>query len=158
MYSFSVTEFIAAIVLLWNTRQNPFTMKAPLFLAVLLMPCMLFPQSDIDKVIRGGEIILGGLSILKIARSDDRKKSSKFVETICVKNKLSQKITFRLFGKDEDENEIKRELVVQKDGKECAYHIPKSIYTYEFALPSGEIYKKGEYKLEDEVTFTIKDP
>lgn len=118
----------------------------------------LFSQSDIEKVMRGGEILLGGLSILKMARSDDKKKDSKTVESVCVKNKLTQKVTFRIAGKDAEDNDIKKELVIPKDGKECLFDIPKTVYTYEFVLSTNEIYKKGEYKIEDEVTFTVKDP
>ncbi|RZJ66853.1 MAG: hypothetical protein EOO50_08175 [Flavobacterium sp.] len=133
-------------------------MKTLLLLA-LAIPFQLFSQSDVDKVMRGGEILLGGLSILKAARSDDTKKSSKTtVESVCVKNRMLQKITFRLVGYDQDENLITKEVVVQKNGKECLFLLLKAIYTYEIILSTGEIYKKGEYKLEDEVVFTVKDP
>ncbi len=133
-------------------------MKASFIIPMLLLPFFVIAQSDLDKVMRGGEILLGGLSILKIARSDDKKKDSKKVETVCVKNKLAQKVTFRISGTDAEENEVKKELVIPKDGKECLFDIPKMTLTYEFVLATGEVYKKGEYKLEDEVTFTVKDP
>jgi hypothetical protein len=35
--------------------------------------------------------------------------------------------------------------------------LPKGIYTYEIVMTNKEIYKKGEYKFEDEVVITIKD-
>lgn len=133
-------------------------MKASALIPFLLLPIFAFSQSDIEKVMRGGEIILSGLTILKMARADDTKKDSKTIQSLCVKNKLLQKVTFRLVGKDAEDNEIKKELVVPKDGKECLFDVPKAIYTYEFLLATGEVYKKGEYKVEDEVTFTLKDP
>lgn len=136
----------------------PTVMKASFFLAVLLLPFTVCAQSDIDKVMRGGELLLGGLTILKMARSDDQKKNQKSVETVCVKNKMMQKVTFRIIGSDKDENEIIRELVVPKHGKECVFDVPKATYTYEFILGTGEVYKKGEYKIEESVTFTVKDP
>ena len=133
-------------------------MKALLFTAVFLIPLFVFAQSDLDKVMRGGEILLGGLTILKMARSDDRKKESKAVESVCVRNKMCERVTFRITAFDVAQNEIKRELIVPYGGKECAFEVPKAIYTYEFILPSGEVYKKGEYKVEESVTFTVRDP
>ena len=133
-------------------------MKALMLITFYFIPLVFFAQSDIDKVMRGGELLLGGLTILKMARSDDSKKSSKTVELLCVKNRMAQKVTFRISGIDGEENEIKRELIVPKGGKECAFEVPKAIYTYEFILGTGEVYKKGEYKLDEAVTFTIKDP
>jgi len=59
-------------------------------------------------------------------------------------NKLVDKITFRILGKNEEGDEVKKELVIQKDGKECLYVLPKGIYTYEVVLPNKDIYKKGE--------------
>lgn len=117
---------------------------------------MSLAQSDLDKVLKTGELLLGGISVFKVAKSDG-KKDSKVIESVCVKNKLVDKITFRIVGKNEEGDEIKKELVVQKDGKECLFVLPKGIYTYEVVLPNKEIYKKGEYKFEEEVIITIKD-
>jgi hypothetical protein len=75
---------------------------------------------------------------------------------VCIKNKLTEKITFRITGKGEDGEEIKKELVVQNDGKECLLELPKGIYTYEVILSNKEIYKKGEYRFEESVVITIK--
>ncbi|RYZ82542.1 MAG: hypothetical protein EOP06_21505 [Proteobacteria bacterium] len=133
-------------------------MKSLMFIAGLLLPFLTFAQSDIDKMMRGGELLLGGLTIFKAARSTDKKSDSKSVESVCVKNKLAGKITFRLTGLDLEDNEIRKEVVVQTNGKECLFNVWKTIYTYEIVLSTGEIYKKGEYKLEDAVTFTVKDP
>jgi hypothetical protein len=114
-----------------------------------------FPQSDLQTAIKGGEILLTGLSIFKTAKSG--KSESKIIESVCVKNKLVDKITFRIVGKNEEGDEIKKELVIQKNGKECLFVLPKGIYTYEIILPNKEIYKKGEYKFNEEVVITIKD-
>jgi hypothetical protein len=122
---------------------------------VILLPIISFAQSDLQTAIKGGEILLTGLSIFKTAKSS--KSDSKVIESVCVKNKLVDKITFRIVGKNEEGDEIKKELVVQKDGKECLFVLPKGIYTYEVVLPNKEIYKKGEYKFEEEVIITIKD-
>ena len=92
----------------------------------------------------------------KVAKSEG-KSDSKVIESVCVKNKLVDKITFRIVGKNEEGNDVKKELVVQKDGKECLYILSKGIYTYEVVLPNKEIYKKGEYKFEEEVVITIKE-
>ena len=52
---------------------------------------------------------------------------------------------------------MKKELVIQKDGKECAFEVPKGIFTYEIVLANKEIYKKGEYKFNEEITITVKE-
>jgi hypothetical protein len=116
----------------------------------------LFSQADINTVIKGGELLLSGLSVLKISKSN-AKKESKVIESVCVKNKLTGRITFRIEGKNKEGDEFKRELVIPIDGKECLFELPKGIYTYEIVLTNKEIYKKGEYKFEDEVIITIKD-
>jgi hypothetical protein len=128
----------------------------------LLIFCLLFSinsysQSDIDKILKGGEIIVNGLSILKKDKSETKESNSKVIESICIKNKLTDKIIFSLVGKDEEGNTIKKELVIQKDGKECVFDIPKGIYTYEIVLANKEVYKKGEYKFNEEITITVKE-
>ena len=127
------------------------------FLAIIiLLPLISFSQSDLQTAIKGGELLLSGLSIFKVAKSG-AKTDSKIIESVCVKNKLVDKITFRIVGKNEEGDEIKKELVVQKDGKECLFELSKGIYTYEVVLPNKEIYKKGEYKFNEDVVITIKD-
>lgn len=115
-----------------------------------------YSQSDIENVLKGGEIIVNGLSFLKNNKSETKSTNSKIIESICVKNKLTDKITFRIVGKDEDDNDVKKELVIQKEGKECVFELPKGIYTYEIVLSNKEIYKKGEYKFNDEIVITVK--
>lgn len=131
-------------------------MNLKVFMVIIfLLPMVSFAQSDLQTAIKGGELLLSGLSVFKTAKSG--KSDSKFIESVCVKNKLVDKITFRIVGKNEEEDEIKKELVIQKDGKECLFVLPKGIYTYEVVLPNKEIYKKGEYKFDEEVVITIKD-
>ena len=115
-----------------------------------------YSQSDIEKILKGGEILVNGLTILKNNKSDTKNTNSKVVESICVKNKLTEKITFSFVGKDEEDNVVKKELVIQKDGKECVFELPKGIYTYEIVLPNKEVFKKGEYKFNEEITITVK--
>ncbi len=125
------------------------------FLCIFFFTNFLYAQSDLDNILKGGEIIVNGLSFLKSNKSQST--NSKFIESVCVKNKLTDKITFKISGKDEDDNDVKKELVIQKDGKECLFELSKGIYLYEIVLSNKEIYKKGEYKLNEEITITVKD-
>lgn len=111
-------------------------------------------QSDFEKIIKTSEILVNGLSFFKNSKSSN--SNSTVIESICVKNKLADKISFKIVGKDEDDNEIKKELVIQKDGKKCFLELPKGIYTYEILLANKEIFKKGEYKFIDDTTITVK--
>ena len=132
-------------------------MKLKKLIAIaFLLPVLSFAQSDLQNVLKGGELLLSGLSVLKISKSD-AKKNSKVIESVCVKNKLSDKITFRIVGKTQDGDDVKKELVIPKDGKECLFLLPKGIYTYEIVLANKEIYKKGEYKFDDDVVMTVKE-
>jgi hypothetical protein len=132
-------------------------MKFKTFLAIAtLLPMISVAQSDLQNVLKGGELLLSGLTIFKVAKSTP-KEDSKVIESVCVKNKLVDKITFRITVKNEEGDEVKKELVIQKDGKECLFVLPKGIYTYEVVLPNKDIYKKGEYKFDEEVIITIKE-
>ncbi|QBZ96969.1 hypothetical protein [Flavobacterium sangjuense] len=131
-------------------------MKHKILLLVLFMSQSLFPQTDLNNVIKGGELLLSGLSVLKTSKSG-AKKDSKVIESVCVKNKLNERITFIITGKKEDGDSFKKELIIPKDGKECLFQFPKGIYTYEIVLTNKEIYKKGEYKFEDDVVITVKE-
>ena len=75
-----------------------------------------YSQSDVDKVLKVGEIVVNGLSFLKKDKSETKETNSKVIESVCIKNKLADKITFLLIGKDEEDNVVKKELVIQKDG------------------------------------------
>lgn len=131
-------------------------MKHKILFLLLFMSQSLFPQTDINNVIKGGELLLSGLSVLKTSKSNT-KKDSKVIESVCVKNKLNDRITFRIVKENVDGDNVKKELVIPKDGKECLFLLPKGIYTYEIVLTSKEIYKKGEYKFEDDVVITVKE-
>lgn len=131
-------------------------MKKYLVCFLLTFSYVSYSQSDLENAIKIGQILGSGLTIFKVAKSDPSKSDSKDVESFCVKNKLTEKITFKITGKDSDDNDVKKEVVVQSDGKECLFNIPKGIYTYEVILPNKDIYKKGEYKLEDEIVITVK--
>ena len=52
-----------------------------LIAVVFLLPVMTFAQSDLDKVLKGGELLLGGISIFKVAKSDG-KSDSKTIESV----------------------------------------------------------------------------
>ncbi|WP_293891484.1 hypothetical protein [Flavobacterium sp.] len=124
-------------------------------IVVFIFPLLTYSQSNLETAIKGGELLLSGLSILKVSKSDT-KGNSKVIESLCVKNKLADKITFKLVGKNAEGDEIKKELVIPKDGKECLLLVPKGIYTYEITLANKEIYKKGEYKFDEDIVMTIK--
>lgn len=57
--------------------------------------------------------------------------NAKTVDSFCFKNKMDEKITVKLNGSVEDE-EVKKEFVIQKNEKECTYNLPKGIYTMKF--------------------------
>ena len=121
-------------------------MKISLLISAIFFFNMSFSQSDVDKILKGGEILINGLSFLKNDKSEAKETNSKIIESVCIKNKLTDKITFIISGKDAEDNTIKKEMVIQKDGKECVFELPKGIYTYEIVLANKEVYKKGEYK------------
>ena len=119
----------------------------------LLIPAMSFGQSDLETAIRGSEILLTSLTAWKMAKSDP---NAKIIGNVCVKNKLDSGITFTVTGKDDDDEEITKELVIAKGSKECIFNLPKGIYTYVVLLPDETVYKKGEYKIDGEMTIVIK--
>jgi predicted RNA binding protein with dsRBD fold (UPF0201 family) len=112
----------------------------------------------LETIIKGGELLVTGFSIFKTSKlteSKDKTVDSKLVATVCVKNKLAEKITVKIEGKDSEGTKVTKELVVQNDGKECVFEIPKGIYTYEIILSTKEVFKKGEYKFEEEITIIV---
>lgn len=127
------------------------------FLILFLFSNFLQAQT-LETIIKGGELLVTGFSIFKTSKlteSKDKTVDSKFVATVCVKNKLAEKITVKLEGKDSEGTKVLKELVVQNDGKECVFEIPKGIYTYEIILLNKEVFKKGEFKFEDEITIMV---
>jgi len=131
-------------------------MQIRFLLIFILVSFKLNAQSDVYKILKGGEIIVNGLSFLKKDKSEAKETNSKIIESVCIKNKLTDKIPFIISGKDAEDNSIKKEMVIQKDGKECVFELPKGIYTYEIVLANKEVYKKGEYKFNEEITITVK--
>lgn len=127
-------------------------MKKYIIQLLILLPLLSFSQSNFEKTIQAGGVIINGLSFLK----GNKPVSDKLVVMLCVKNKLEEKINFKIAGQDKDGNEIKKDLVIQIDGKECFLEIPKGIYTYEVILSNRDTFKKGEYKFDDDTTITIK--
>ncbi len=122
--------------------------------ALLVVPIISFAQTDLENALKLSQVIVSGFSIVKATSSNN--KNSKTISSVCIKNKLADKITFKLQGKDDQDNKVEKEMIVQNDGKECVFEIPKGIYAYEVVLANNEIYKKGEYKFEDDIVITIK--
>ena len=80
-----------------------------LFLFIISLNTYTYSQSNIDNMLKGGEILVNGLSFLKGNKSETKSTAnSKVIESVCVKNKLTDKITFRIVGKDVDDNDIKK--------------------------------------------------
>lgn len=115
-----------------------------------------YSQSDVDKILKGGELLINGLSFLKKDKSESRLTNSTELVTICVKNKLSEKIIWELTWKDTHSVEMKKELIIQHDSKECCLALQKGIYFYQIKLSNNDIFKKGEYKFDEDLIITIK--
>ncbi|MDF2553326.1 MAG: hypothetical protein K0R77_2601 [Chryseobacterium sp.] len=111
-------------------------------------------MSGLDKGLAIGNILVQGYLALKGNGTKAVDPNAKTVDSFCFKNKMDEKITIKLNGKIEDE-EVKKEFVIQKDEKECTYNLPKGIYTYEVLLSSKDTYQKGEYKVSEEALMTI---
>ncbi len=84
---------------------------------MLLFTCVIssltmYSQSDFEKTLKVGEVLVNGLSFFKSNKTEQKLSDSKTVESICIKNKLSEKITFSLYGKDQEGNVQKKELVI----------------------------------------------
>lgn len=130
-------------------------MKKSIVVLIFLVNSCAFGQADLGTVIKGGEVLVNGLTILLKSKSEKRQTSGS-IESVCVKNKLSDKILFRLSGKDEEGKELIKELVIQKNGKECIFELKKDVYLYEIILPDNEVFKKGEYRFEEDILITVK--
>lgn len=120
---------------------------------LLLCPMMSFSQSDISTAIKGGELLFGGL--ITIFSSKPKNVNSTVVESVCIKNKLADKITFIISRQTEDGDEIRKELVIQKGSKEYFYELPKGVYTYEVLLTNNSTFKKGECRFADKSTMIV---
>ena len=125
----------------------------PIIVTFLMLPIISFAQSDFEKALKAGEIVLNGFSIFKLSSGTNKKSDSKIISSVCVKNRLLEKITFIITGKDAEGVTVIKEMVVQNDGKECVFNILKGIYTYEILLANKEQYKKGEYNFDDDVVY-----
>jgi hypothetical protein len=124
-------------------------------ISAILFPVLLFSQSDLQTALKGSELLLSGISIFKGKKGTNI--NSDVIEAVCVKNKMVTKITYRIAGKSDNGVDVKKELVIQKDGKECFVELPKGTYSYEVELPGKEIYRKGEYKFDDDMVISIKE-
>lgn len=129
--------------------------KVVLYITLFFLPYSVFSQSTFQTVLKAGELVLSGFTIFKATKSDSN-KDSKVIESVCVKNRMTDKIIFSINGESNDGDKIKKELVIQADGKECFLELPKGTYTYEVILSNKEVFKKGDYKFDDDVIITIK--
>lgn len=112
------------------------------------------PITNLDKGIAIGNILVQGYMALRGNGTKTVDPNAKTIESFCFKNKMDEKITVKLNGKIEDET-INKELVIQKNEKECTYNLPKGIYTYEVLLTSKDVFQKGEYRVSEETLMTI---
>ncbi len=131
-------------------------MKVVVLVVLVLLQCQSYAQSDLDRVIKGGEILLGGLAFVKTAYTDPE-ANSKTVKKTTFKNKLGQKIVLRLYSQDEEENELVEEIIIPDNGKESVYELLKGVWRYEIEICDGEIFKKGQFKFEKTAVITLKE-
>ena len=122
----------------------------------LLAAGAMHAQVNLEKILKSGEIILSGITVLKTSNETGLDNKGN-IGKICVKNKLTNKVTFVLTRKNDDGTFLTKEAVIPVDGKECLLDLPKGIYVYEITWPDKEVYKKGEYKFDASMTITLKD-
>lgn len=118
-----------------------------------LLSLSLYSQKNLDKIIKGGELLVTGLTILK---DKPTVGANGMIEKVCVRNKLTDKITLNLSTTGADGTTVLKSLVIPTNGKECLLDLPTGVYTYEIVLPSKEIYKRGEYRFDAATTITVK--
>ncbi len=135
-------------------RKAPGKFKSALAVA-LLLPMISNAQSDLTAIVKGSEILVSGL--ITIFSSSKKHTNTMTVESVCIKNKMSEKITLVITRQTDDGEEIKKELIIQSDSKECFYELPKGVYTYEIILSNEEVYKKGEYSFKDKTVITLRE-
>ena len=126
-----------------------------LFYILLIVHNISFAQSDFEKALKAGEVLVTGFSIFK-SSSIAKKSDSKFITSVCIKNRMLEKISFIITGKDAEGVTVMKEMVIQNDGKECVFNILKGIYTYEILLANKDQFKKGEYNFDDDVIIVVK--
>ena len=131
------------------TKNNNITIVFLLFVSLFFKA----QNTNLDKGIAVGNILIQGYSALK-GNGKTADPNAKTVASFCFKNKMEEKITVSLTGKIEDED-IKKELVIPTESKQCTYDLPKGVYIYEIVLSNQEIYQKGEYKVSEESVMTI---
>ena len=102
------------------------SIKKLTILIFFIFPYFAFSQSDIDKILKGGEIIVNGLSFLKKDKSEVKETNSKVIESICIKNKLTDKITFIISGKDSEDNTVKKKWLSKKTEKNVFLNYQKA--------------------------------
>ena len=131
------------------------TFLKPTLAVVIMLPMISCAQTDLENVLKVGQVVLNGFSIFKLSGAN-KKSDSKTISSVCIKNRLNEKISFIITGKDAEGVAVVKEMVVQNDGKECVFNILKGIYTYEILLANKEQYKKGEYNFDDDVVIVVK--
>ncbi len=126
-----------------------------LLIAFLLLAPHFFKSqtTGLDRGIAIGNILVQGYAALK-GGGKTADPNAKTVNSFCFKNKMEEKVSVVFIGKFEEED-IKKELVIPQDSKQCTYNLPKGVYTYEIILSDKETYQKGEYKVSEEAIMTI---
>ncbi len=114
------------------------------------------PVTNFDRGLLVGNLLIEGYKLIRGNGTGSKAPdpTAKTVESFCFKNKMDEKISVKLTGRIEDED-IRKEMVIQKGEKECTYQLPKGVYLYEIALSSKDIYQKGEYQVTEETLMTI---
>jgi hypothetical protein len=113
--------------------------------------------TNLDRGILIGNLLFEGYKALKGSPDAPAKAdpNAKTVASFCYRNRAAERITVRMSATVEEE-EVKKEFVIRKGDKECAYQLPKGVYTYEILLPSKEVYQKGEYRVIEEMLITVQ--
>ncbi len=94
-------------------------MKFKLLPFMMMLSSTTIVQGNFEKVLKGGEVLLNGIAIFKTAKPASLTKTDDAnpIPTVCIKNQLLERITFIMIGTDKNDNQIKKELVIPKEGK-----------------------------------------
>ncbi len=65
--------------------------KTKFVIIAIFLQLYSYSQSDIDKVLKGGEIIVNGLLFFKNNKSETKETNSKVIESVCIKKNLLTK-------------------------------------------------------------------